>query len=127
MTDRSDCRLLIADTDAANELFSDAEIDTFLTLGTSVYGAAAIALRSQAADLCRTYDMKLSGGGGGVTIDTKGSALRLLELADKYEKLDRESFEAEIVDWKDPDLDMVEIVRRDARFDQETTSSEFDG
>ena len=57
MTDRSDCRLLIADTDAANELFSDAEIDTFLTLGTSVYGAAAIALRSQAADLCRTYDM----------------------------------------------------------------------
>ena len=71
--------------------------------------------------------MKLSGGGGGVTIDTKGSALRLLELADKYEKLDRESFEAEIVDWKDPDLDMVEIVRRDARFDQETTSSEFDG
>ena len=127
MTDRSDCRLLIADTDAANELFSDAEIDTFLTLGTSVYGAAAIALRSQAADLCRTYDMKLSGGGGGVTIDTKGSALRLLELADKYEKLDRESFEAEIVDWKEPDLDMVEIVRRDARFDQETTSSEFDG
>lgn len=127
MTDRSDCRLLIADTDATNELFSDAEIDTFLTLGTSVYGAAAIALRSQAADLCRTYDMKLSGGGGGVTIDTKGSALRLLELADKYEKLDRESFEAEIVDWKDPDLDMVEIVRRDARFDQETTSSEFDG
>lgn len=125
MTDRTDCRLLIADTDAANELFSDAEIDTFLALGTSVYGAAALALRSRISDLARTFETRIGGGAATVAISTKEAALRLEVLADKYERLDRESFPAEVVSWADPDLDELKTINRDYRYDREATETEL--
>ncbi len=49
-TSRGQVRLLCTDTDAANQIFSDAEIDTFLTLEDSeVKGAAALALETIAS------------------------------------------------------------------------------
>lgn len=127
MTDRTDCRLLIADTDSSNELFSDGEIDTFLTLGVSVYGAAALALRSRISDLSRTFETRIGGGAATVAISTKDAALRLEVLADKYEMLDRDNFAAEIVSWADPDLDEVKTLNRDYRYDREATDTEFGG
>jgi len=50
-TDAGKVRLLISDTDVSNEVFTDTEISTFLTLeGDSVYLAAAQALDTLASN-----------------------------------------------------------------------------
>lgn len=57
-TTRGIVRLLIGDTDTVaerNQIFTDADIDAFLTLeGQSVYGAAAAACRAIAASVARS-------------------------------------------------------------------------
>lgn len=45
-TDLERVRRLISDTDGANALFTDAEINWFVSAGGSVYGAAALAARA---------------------------------------------------------------------------------
>ena len=70
MADRDTVRLLISDVggqDGATFLFTDAEIDTFLTLRPSVFLAAALALRTIAANEAQTakaiqfFDLKTNG------------------------------------------------------------------
>ena len=57
-TDRGRTRLLVGDVDtavAANQIFTDAEIDAFLALeGNDVYGAAAAACSAVAASSARS-------------------------------------------------------------------------
>lgn len=57
-TDRGRVRLLVSDTDdqtAANQVFTDAEIDAFLSLeDNEVYAAAAAAAQSMAANASRS-------------------------------------------------------------------------
>lgn len=48
-TDLEKVRRLIGDTDSANALFTDAEINWFISDGGSVYKAAALAARAIAA------------------------------------------------------------------------------
>lgn len=67
-TDRGQVRLLIVDTDVAeNATFTDAEIDTFLLLETGVFTAAALALETIAVNealvlkVIQTLDLKTDG------------------------------------------------------------------
>lgn len=57
-TSRGKVRLLVSDTDdvtAANQVFTDAEIDAFLALESNdIYGAAAAACQSMAANASRS-------------------------------------------------------------------------
>lgn len=59
-TDRARVRLLIADTQVDNGLFTDTEVDDALTLDGSVEGAAARLLRVLAAASARKGDGALS-------------------------------------------------------------------
>ena len=85
-TDRGKVRLLISDVggqDAATFLFSDAEIDTFLTLRSSVNLAAALALRTIAGNEAQTqkairyFDLQTNG---------PATANALLALASQLEQ-----------------------------------------
>lgn len=76
-TARGTVRLLIGDTDTVaerNQIFTDADIDAFLTLeGQSVYAAAAAACRAIAASVARSR----------VALKATGtSRSRWLEMAD---------------------------------------------
>lgn len=54
-TKRGKVRLLVADTDSGNQIFSDAEIDAFLNLNNNgVLSAAADAARSVAASTAKS-------------------------------------------------------------------------
>ena len=84
--DSGKVRLLIRDTDtatAANQIFTDAEITAFLAIDASVYGAAALALRSMAADASRcavAYKLLRNN----VEIDRRDLPKRFLEIAKTY-------------------------------------------
>lgn len=52
-TDRGKVRLLLSDTDSSAYVFEDDEIDYFLTLGTTVKGAAVEGARVLLADKAR--------------------------------------------------------------------------
>jgi hypothetical protein len=86
-TSRGRVRLLIGDTDtekAANQIFSDGEIDAFLDLESQdVYAAAAAACRALAASSTRSAiawrSMKSS-------MDQKDIPKRYAELGDTYAK-----------------------------------------
>lgn len=52
-TDAGKVRLLLSDTDSAAYAFEDAEIDYFLTLGTTVKGAVVEGARTLLADKAR--------------------------------------------------------------------------
>lgn len=87
-TDRGRVRLLISDTDdvtAANQIFTDAEIDAHLDLGDSeVYQAAANACRSLAALATRTaFSIKVEKVLG---IDRKAQPGHWRDLAAQYEE-----------------------------------------
>lgn len=94
-TDRGKVRLLLADTDSNDYIWEDAEIDAFLNLASdSVYGAAALALRSLAADkgkhpgLVRLFRE--------ADIDMREAITRCLQLAESYEEKARASAEAQV-------------------------------
>lgn len=85
-TTRGRVRLLIGDTDtvtAANQIFTDAEIDAFLALDAEVYGAAALAMRAMAASAARcAVAYKLLGNN--IDIDRRDIAKRFMEIAKSY-------------------------------------------
>ena len=86
-TDRGKVRLLVSDTDtavAANQIFSDAEIDALLTLESGdVYMAAAAAAESISASAARS---NIVWRAAGQTIDKKGIAENFRALAKMYRK-----------------------------------------
>jgi len=83
-TDRGFVRLLITDTDAANEIFDDAEIDAFLSrMSSNVFRAAAVALfQIAASEVLLLKVIKL------LEIQTDGArvATALKELALEYQE-----------------------------------------
>ena len=82
-TDRGFVRLLITDTDAANEIFDDAEIDAFLSRTSNVFRAAAMALfQIAASEVLLLKVIKL------LEIQTDGAkvATALKELALEYQE-----------------------------------------
>ena len=83
-TDRGKVRLLITDTDAANEIFNDNEIDAFLTMMSgSVFRAAAVALYQIAAsEVLLLKVIKLLE----LTTDGAKTADSLRALADSYQE-----------------------------------------
>ena len=81
-TDRGKTRLLIADTASTSYVFEDDEIDAFITLGGEVLLAAAMALRSLAADKAKFAIYYVLNG---FTMDRREVTKRLLEIADKLE------------------------------------------
>lgn len=83
LQERTDIRLLISDTDAANQIFADDEIDRFFALrGDDVLRAAALALRTIAGNEAqRLKVIRL------LDLDTDGAALskELRALVADYE------------------------------------------
>jgi len=126
MTNATDVRLLIADTDSTNEIFSDTEITDLLSLaGDSVYLAASLALRSRTADLARVYSVRVGTGGRGMTVSADEAAKRLVMLADRYAELDAQSVTTEVQDWSDPDISVIFDHTKQRGFQRETDDSEF--
>ena len=127
MAARDDVRLLIADTDATNEIFSDAEVDTFLSLaGDSRFLAASLAMRSRTADLARVYSVRVGTGGRGMTVSAEEAAKRVLLLADSYAELDAQSVATELQDWSDPDISAIFDQTKQRAFQRETDDTEFE-
>lgn len=86
-TTRGLVRLLISDVDtsnAANQVFTDAEIDAFLGLsgGLTVFGAAALALRAIAGNEVQTLKVLRSLD---LQTDGRATADALRSLAESYE------------------------------------------
>ncbi len=85
-TSRGKVRLLVSDTDdvtAANQVFTDAEIDAFLALeDNEIYAAAAAAAESMAANASRSAIEYVAFTI--LRIDRRGVPKYFLELADKY-------------------------------------------
>ena len=79
MTDIQLVRLLISDNVPPYH-FTDVQIQAFLTIGGSVYLAAALALKSWAASLTATLDSERIGD----YAYTSGNAAKKVELADEY-------------------------------------------
>lgn len=120
-TDRGKVRLLISDTDdsdATRQLFTDEEIDTFLTLrASSVFRAAATALRTIASNEVQVQkrisilDLRTDG-------PSEARALR--QLADDYEQAaDEEDREAvsggfAIAEFADDEFGRLERLRKEA-------------
>jgi len=89
-TNRGKVRLLITDRDAANEIFNDTEIDTFLVLmGDNVLRAAAIGLFQIAASetllMKRIKLLELSTDGPAEAEALRALALEYQEKADLAE------------------------------------------
>ena len=93
MSDTTDVQLLIGATVAA--AFTDAEILRFLDLGGSVFMAAALALKAQAASLAEGLDS-----------EKIGDYAYSKKVIDNYVKL-AENFEAR--DAKTPAFDWAEM------------------
>lgn len=81
-TDRGRVRLLIADTDSANPVFTDAEIDTFVALEGDVFTSAALALETIAVNealvlkVIQTLDLKTDGAKLADTLLKRAAMLR---------------------------------------------------
>lgn len=88
-TDRGRVRLLVGDTDTsttANQIFRDAEIDSFLALESNdVYAAAAAAASSIASSQARQA-IVWRAMGRDLEIDKRDIPKRFAELADSYRK-----------------------------------------
>lgn len=82
MADRDLVRLLIADTDAPNQIFTDAQLDQFLTLETYVKLAAAQALDTIASNEAlvskkiRTLDLQTDGPAVATALHAQADSLR---------------------------------------------------
>lgn len=104
--DRGRVRLLIGDTNvvnAARQVFSDEEVDAFLTLrGGSVFAAAATALRSIAANEVQVLKVVKN-----LDLQTDGAKVSdaLVKLAGEYEGLADEAASAD-----DPGFEIAEMV-----------------
>lgn len=80
-TDKDKLRLLIGDTDEADELLADAELTFLLGLGGNLYQAAAEACRAIAGKLARNYE-QLKTEANSVT---DRSPERYLDLATRFD------------------------------------------
>lgn len=81
-TDLEKVRRLIGDTDSAAALFTDAEIEFFLSEGGSVYMAAALAARAIAASRSLLAQRVVEGD---FTEDLGNMAANLLRMAKEWE------------------------------------------
>ena len=77
-------RLLIGDTNEADEVFTDAEITYFYTTAGSVYGAAAMAARAWAAKYATNADAEKIGD---YSYSLKAYE-KMISLADKLEAVE---------------------------------------
>ena len=93
-TDRGKVRRNIGDKDtatAANQMFTDAEIDSFLSSsGSDVKLATAEALRAMAADPALRAIRYRTLGSDGIEIDKREMAAQLREAAQEWETSARE-------------------------------------
>ena len=78
-------RLLISDTNSESFIFEDEEIDTFLSLGSTVAGAAAMACRAIAVDTAKQA-VAFSALSSSIEIDRTKIPKYFMDLADKLEK-----------------------------------------
>lgn len=87
-TDRGRVRLLVSDTDivtAANQVFTDAEIDAFLAVeNDELYAAAAAACRSIASSAARSAIAYKALGRDGLDIDRRSVPEHFRSLATDY-------------------------------------------
>ena len=96
MTDIEKVRLLIGTVISAT--YTDAQIQAFLDMGISVYGAAALALKSWAATVADVSNSEKIGDYS----YTKTSVANAIKLAENYEKKDAEQ---PAVAWAEWDFD----------------------
>ena len=100
---RDDVRLLVADTDTADstkQIFSDAEIDAFLSLESNeVFGAAASACQAIAGSAARSAIAYAAMGM--LSIDRQAVPAEFRKLAEAYRKRATEGAPAEEVDSAD--------------------------
>jgi len=81
-TDRGKVRLLATDTDVAYPLFTDAEIDAFLTLNSNVLIAAAMTLETIASNevltqkVIKLLDLSTNGAAVGKELRERAKVLR---------------------------------------------------
>lgn len=81
-TDRGKVRLLVRDSSEATAVFSDAEIDAFLSMaGSDIYLAASYGCQARAAQDATTGGVRL-----GAYADSAGKSSEWSGLADKYAK-----------------------------------------
>lgn len=97
-TDAGKVRLLIADTDSANPIFQDAEIDAFLSMnGSSVKRAAAAALRTIAASETlvqkRIKILEIQTDGPSESAELRALANALIEEAENDEAAEGGTFD----------------------------------
>mgnify|MGYP001598245537 CR=1 FL=1 len=90
-TSRGRVRLICTDTDSANQIFNDAEIDTFLVIeGDSLKKAAALALETIASQealilkCVKTADVQTDGAKLAQTLLARAKSLRESADADDY-------------------------------------------
>lgn len=125
-TSRGLVRLYIQDTDtetAANQLFTDAEIDAFLSSeGDDVFAAAASALRALAASAARMAILfRLLGGE--TTVDRKAVADNLLKVAKELDdKAGQSATTSEFVSWG---LELDPMDGRDETTYEDTDDMEY--
>lgn len=101
-TDRGRVRLLVTDVDAAQALFSDAEIDAFLAIEGGMRRAAALALETTASNEAlvqkATRLMDLTTDGPAVAKELRERAASLRAQADRDDLVDGSAFDwAEMV------------------------------
>lgn len=133
-TDVHKIRLLTGDTrekDSAGAtiyVLEDEEIDTLLgQVGSSIFAAAALAIRSRLAELARAATVRVGGSGLGATLSFDDAYQRLEKLAEHYESREAEAVVSEVDDWSDSDVEYLETLRNDVLLDRESAeSAEFD-
>lgn len=82
ITSRGRVRLLVADVDSTNAVFTDDEIDTFLALEVDVFTSAALALETIAVNealvlkVIQTLDLKTDGAKLAEVLLKRAAALR---------------------------------------------------
>ena len=114
MSNTTDVQLMIGDPTAA--LFTDAQLQTFLTISASggtenVHAAAALACRSlstSAVLLAKAERM------GNYSLDRKSMAKAYLDLAEKFEAMSTKTAAIGVAEYSLTDATAREIVRNDA-------------
>ena len=112
-TDRDKVRLLATDVDAANPIFTDAEVDAFMSLeGSNIKAAAALALetiaRNQVLVLKVIRLLEIQTDGASVARELRMQADKLREQADR----DEAASDGGAFDWAEMVVDDFSLRNR---------------
>jgi len=123
---RNYIRLLIADTDTSNEIFSDAEIDMVIAkYGDYPYKCAGLLIMAVASSKARIA-VAMSTGMKDFVVDRKAAAKELREQAKLFFEQAKEcdSFVTEVY-LEDEDITFIDSLGGSAEYDYDTLDSEL--